>query len=145
MSSLRLMILAFISISFAGCGDGLDLPKAYSVTGKVTAGGAPLSGYLVSFVAADGKGTGGGTANVGSDGAFSLETLDGRPGCEPGKYKVVIRPGQDAMLEAMKNMKPRSKGTPKMESKVPESYGAATTSPKEVEVKAQSNVIDISI
>ena len=32
-----------------------------------------------------------------------------------------------------------------MESNVPESYGAATTSPKEVEVKAQSNVIDISI
>lgn len=143
MYSFRLISLAIISLCVAGCGGGIDLPPAYPVTGKVTVQGTPLSGYLVSFVASDGKG--GAAAYVGTDGAYSMETLDGRPGCEAGKYKVVIRPGKDAMQEAMKNIKPSSKGMPKPESKVPDTYGAATTSPKEIEVKAEPNVIDISI
>lgn len=82
---------------------------------------------------------------MGADGAYSLEALDGRPGCQPGKYKVVIMPGKDAIQAAMKNMKPGLKASPKVESKVPDAYGTAKTSPKEVEVKAESNVIDISI
>lgn len=143
MTLLRLMTLVLFSFCVAGCGGGVDLPKAYPVTGKVTAQGAPLSGYLVSFIATDGKG--GATAYAKPDGAYSLETLDGRPGCQPGKYKVVIRPGAEAMQEAMKSVKPGLKTTPKLESKVPDTFNSATTSPKEVEVKAESNVIDISI
>jgi len=134
--------IAIFCLALIGCGDS-DLPPAYSVKGKVTVQGTPLSGYLVSFVPTDGNG--GASAKTGSDGGYSLETLDGRPGCQLGKYKVVIRPGIDAIQEAMKNVKPSAKSMPNPESKVPDTYSAAGTSPKEVEVKAEKNVIDIAI
>ena len=145
MLSYRIVPATVVVLCLAavGCGGGVDLPPAYSVKGTVTLAGAPLSGYLITFVATDGKG--GGSATTGSDGAYSLETLDGRPGCQVGKYKVVIRPGAEAMQAAMKNVKPGAKSMPKVESKVPEPYSSAGTSPKEVEVKAEPNVIDISI
>lgn len=139
-------VLIAICATSIGCGGGSDLPRAYPVTGKVTLQGAPLSDCGISFVPAEG-GDAGASAILGSDGSYSLLTADGRPGCPLGKYKVVLRPKVDpqAAQEAMKNMQPLSKGLPKEKSKLPETYGAAKTSPKEVEVKAESNVIDIAI
>ena len=140
------ILIAVCAVTIVGCGGGSDLPPAYSVTGKVTLQGAPLGDYGISFVPAKG-GDAGGSAILGSDGSYSLMTSDGRPGCPLGKYKIVLRPNVDpkAAQEAMKNMKPLSKGLQKEKSKVPETFGAAATSPKEVEVKAESNVIDIAI
>lgn len=143
LSRIVASILIAVCAAAVGCGGGPDLPPAYPTKGKVTVQGAPLSGYLVSFVSSDGKS--GASAYVGADGSYSLETLDGRPGCEAGKYKIVIRPGTEAAQAAMKNMMSGAKGPPKMESKVPATYSAAGTSPKEVEVKAAPNVIDIAI
>lgn len=137
--------LIAVCVTAIGCGGGSDLPPTYSVKGKVTLSGSPLSDYIVSFVSA--KGDSGASAVLGSDGSYSLSTDDGRPGCTVGKYKIVLRPKNepDAAMAAMKNMQPLSKGLPKEKSKVPGTYGAAGTSPKEVEVKAEPNVIDIAI
>ena len=143
LSRVVAAVLIAICATAIGCGGGPDLPRAYPAKGKVTVQGAPLSGYLISFVSSDGKS--GASAYVGSDGTYSLETLDGRPGCEAGKYKVVIRPGTEAAQAAMKNVMLGAKGPPKAESKVPTTYSSAASSPKEVEVKAESNVIDIAI
>ena len=138
-------VLIALCATAIGCGGGADLPPIYPVKGKITLQGSPLSNYIVSFV--PDKGDIGGSGNLGSDGSYSLSTVDGRPGCTLGKFKVVLRPRMDldSAQEAMKNMKPLSKGQSKEKSKLPDTYGAPGTSPKEVEVKAESNVIDIAI
>ncbi len=141
-----------------GCGGGSEVP-AYSVTGKVTVQGAPLGGYRISFVSA--QGVGGASATLDSDGSYSLQTLDGRRGCTLGKYKIVLIPGAEQAQAAMMNMQegfaemqkkrqtqPAAAGRNvplKMSSKIPEAYNSVETSPKEVEVKAVSNVFDIAI
>ena len=147
MNSSRVISLVLITMcaTTIGCGGDPALPPVYPVTGKVTLQGAPLGEYGISFVSAGGDATA--SAVLGADGSYSLTTLDGRIGCTLGKYKVVIRPkvGPDAAMDAMKNMKPLSKGQAKEKSKLPDAFGAAGTSPKEVEVKAEPNVIDIAI
>lgn len=126
-----------------GCSGAPPKPDAYPVTGKVTVEGKPLAGHLVSFVSTStGEGS---SATTDSNGAYTLSTLDGRPGCVPGKYKVVIKPGAEATMAAMKNMKPGMTAPPTASAEVPGTYGDAATSPKEVEVKAESNTIDIAI
>lgn len=136
-------VLVTVFVTVIGCSGGVELPPAYRVTGKVTVQGAPLEGYLITFIPANG--VGGGSTTIGSDGSYSLSTLDGRPGCTLGKFKVVIRPGTEASKAAMMNMTPGAKTPPKAVSKVPDSYSSASTSPKEVEVKAEPNVINIAI
>lgn len=152
MGASRALVSAvlFLVPCFAtmGCGGAPEKAAVHSVSGKVTAGGAPLAGYLISFMPAAAEATGniGATATTGSDGSYALESLDGRKGCPAGKFKVVIKPGAAAMQEAMKNMAgPSPGGPPKVETKVPPEYGDSKTSPKEVEVKAQANTIDIEI
>lgn len=137
--------LIAVCVTNIGCGGGSDLPPVYPVKGKVTLQGGPLSDYILSFIPE--KGDIGASANLGSDGSYSLSTVDGRPGCTAGKFKVVLRPkmDQDSAQAAMKNMKPLSKGLSKEKSKLPDSYSAPGTSPKQVEVKAEPNVIDIAI
>lgn len=144
LSRIVASVLIAVCATTIGCGGGPDLPPAYPVTGKVTVQGAPLAGYLISFVPQ--KGDGGASATVGSDGSYSLSTFDGRPGCTLGKYKVVLNPGLEAAQAAMKNVMSGAKGPPKVAgSKIPEPYRSAVTSPKEVEVKAEPNVIEIAI
>lgn len=139
--------LALVLIFMGGCG-GDGLPPVYPVTGKVSFSGGSLSGYRVSFVPA--SGSGGGSAEIKDDGSYTLQAEDGRMGCTAGKYKVTLQPGFDpkAMQEAMKKlpmMKGNTKGLAPPESKLPKTYSAAATSPKEVEVKSGPNTIDISI
>ena len=62
----------------------------------------------------------------------------------PGKYKVVI--AADASKVDMSAAYTGARGPPKPpESPAPKEYESAKTSPKEVEVQAQSNTIDIDI
>jgi hypothetical protein len=134
----------WICLVLVGCSGAPPKADAYPVTGKVSAGGKPLAGYLITFVPST-AGNEASSATTDSNGAYTLATLDGRPGCVPGKYKVVIKPGAEATMAAMKNMKPGMSGPPGATSDVPPSYGDAATSPKEVEVKAEPNTIDITI
>ena len=115
MRSSRLVasVLMAVCATAIGCGGGPEMPPAYPVTGKVTVQGAPLGGYLITFIPANG--VGGASTNIGSDGSYSLSTLDGRPGCTLGKFKVVIKPGAEASMAAMMKMKPGAKTPPKAE------------------------------
>ena len=130
-----------------GCG-GSDGPAVYPVTGKVTFSGGSLAGYRISFVSADRQS--GAVGTIKDDGTYTLQVSDGRAGCTTGKFKVVIQPIVDlnSMQEKMKkmeNMKPGTKAMPVPESKLPKTINDAATSTKEVEVKSESNTIDISI
>lgn len=140
--------LSLVLSCLVGC-SGSDELAVYPVAGKVSFQGGSLSGYRISFVSQAGDGAAG---VIKDDGTYALEASDGRKGCMAGKFKVVIQPNVDmkAMQESMAKMasaKPGAKGggPPQVESKIPKTYGAATTSPKEVEVKSGSNTIDISI
>lgn len=135
------IVAGLMLLGVVGCSGAPEKPKVYAVTGKVTVQGAPLEGALISFVPV-GAGDGA-SATLASGGSYTLMALDGRPGCPPGKYKVVLRPSAEAMQAAMKGM--TGPGGPKVDSKVPPTYSDAATSPKEVEVKEQANVIDIAI
>ncbi len=142
MSKMRsLGLLLTCVFVFSGCGESApEKAKVFPVSGKVTVGGAPLDGYMIIFGSTT---TGdGASATTKSDGTYTLAVSDGRPGCVPGKYKVVIKPGAAAMQAAMANVGP---GGPKVDTKVPGTFGSAETSPKEVEVKAESNTINIEI
>lgn len=147
MNSFRAFsCLAPLLLCLIGCG-GSDEVAVYPVTGKVSFQGGSLSGYRISFVSPNGDGAFG---VIKDDGTYALEVSDGRKGCIAGKFKVVIQPNVDlkSMQESMAKMaaaKPGAKGPPPAESKVPKTFGAAATSPKEVEVKTGPNTIDISI
>lgn len=135
--SCALALLLFV----AGCGGGgggkLTL---YPVSGKITVGGKPLAGCNVQFANA-GFGYSGKT---GPDGSYSLADIsDQRPGVAPGKYKVVLQASAEAAYEAMKaGTYGAGKGGT---AAFPSEYGKADTSPKEVEVKAEANIINIDI
>lgn len=134
-----------------GC-SGPKKASVYSVTGKVTVEGKPLSGCSVIFVPVGAGSTA--TGMIGPDGSYKLTTDGGRAGALAGKYKVQFTPGlemtQGMMSEQMMGGPPAGGGmsqptAPKPKGPYPESYGDAATSPKEVTVEAKSNVIDIAI
>ena len=128
-------------VGIAGCSGEPAKDKVFAVTGKVTAAGGSVDGALISFSPVGGGD--GASATIGAGGVYTLLALDGRSGCPAGKFKVVLRPGAQATQDAMKNMS--GPGAPKVDSKIPPAFAEAATSPKEVEVKAESNVIDIAI
>jgi hypothetical protein len=130
----------------AGCGGGPSKPKQYPVSGKVMVDGKPLANVGIYFIASTGAQNFSGT--TGSDGSYSLsDPQDKSGGAQPGKYKIVLQlVGEDlskGMMQAMQA--PGQGGPPKVTTPFPTEYTAATTSPKEVEVKAESNTIDITI
>ena len=135
----------------AGC-PGPKKASVYSVTGKVTVEGKPLTGCVIGFSPV---GTGStASAAIGPDGSYKWSTDGGRQGALPGKYKVYFAPGQEMMQMMMKEQMmggPPAGGVtekqtaPKFKAPYPESYGDAATSPKEVTVEAKPNVFDIAI
>jgi hypothetical protein len=154
-----LLLAAFIGLS--GCGS--DLVPVYPVKGKVTGASGSLKGVRIIFTPSDPSGVSS-TGAVEEDGSYSLVALDGRNGAVAGKHKVSFVLGSDAMQEAMKSMSksppkqsfgPGSKGTPggggapnpsmNINLPIPKAYSSPATSPKEVEVKAESNSIDIAV
>lgn len=159
-------ILLCIGLCLSGCSSGEI--RLYSVKGKVTGGTGPLKGLTIVFNPVDSK-LPSSSAVLGEDGSYNLNSGDGRSGAAAGKYKVTFVLGGDAMQAAMKDMAknpsktgfgPGSGGmnpgpggggpSPKPMGMnpslpVPQAYSSASTSPKEVEVKEESNVIDISL
>lgn len=162
----------FALLVTAGCGS--SKPPAYPVQGKITGGTSSVAGVVVSFAPLDADLGVYSSGIVKDDGTYSLETTDGRPGAVAGKYKVVLALGPGKMQAAMEAVgkNPRAaggggprmpmmrpgmaappggfssaakSGPPKFERPFPDSYSSASTSPKEVEVKSGSNVIDIQL
>ena len=87
---LSTVLLAAAGLS--GCGHSDSLPKlqVYEVKGQVVlADGKPLKNGVISFVSADGLPVTP-SANIATDGTFSLVTGGSGEGAPPGKYKVRI-------------------------------------------------------
>ncbi len=143
-------VIAFLSLCVLvsctlGCGEAG--PKTYPVTGKVTIGGEPADGLQITFEPADNT-MEIASGNVGADGTYTLYTgVSGKPGAMPGKYTVLLTdpsdesymdegpaPGLDETTED-----PTAGGAG---GRVPQEY---QDNPKQVEVTAGDNKIDIEI
>lgn len=131
-----------------GCGEsGPPKPAVYPVSGTITGGNGELAGCVITFNPTDPKGVGA-TGVVGAGGKFTLEGIDGRAGCPAGSYKITLSVSPDAtkaaMMKAM-SAAPGKGGPPKVESPYPEKYQKLDTSDKTVEVKAETNVVDVTL
>ncbi|MEZ6056854.1 MAG: hypothetical protein R3C01_09115 [Planctomycetaceae bacterium] len=73
-----------------GCGGGggdAD-PNLTSVTGKITAGGSPVTSGTIAFVSNDGKTTYSG--KISEDGTYEIMASGTASGALPGDYKVGV-------------------------------------------------------
>jgi len=132
--------LAAISLAAAGClGDSGLVP----VSGKVTYKGQSVPGATVVFVGDET--TRPATAISGTDGSYSLMTLDSR-GAMPGKYAVVVaktdappEQGEPPSMEEAAKQAARPPPAPKQ--LLPAKYGDATLTPLQCEVKPGSAMV----
>ncbi len=142
---LRVGLFAGLCLISLGCSHGPVKPKLYSVSGKVTVAGKPLTDCGIQFVSTKDSTVGyGGTLDA--SGNYTLtDRQDGRAGAQPGKYKVVLEPSLEAAKKAMSGggQAGPMQGSPGGE--FPPEYSSAATSPKEVEVQTSSTVINIEI
>ncbi|MEO1990508.1 MAG: carboxypeptidase-like regulatory domain-containing protein [Pirellulales bacterium] len=133
-----------ITTVLAGCGS--KGPSVYSVTGTVTVDGTPLPNVQVAFLPTESNRQ----ASLGvtdASGKFDLTYgSSDRKGAEPGSYKVVLTQlSNETEEEAMARYS--GSGAPEAEQKqsFPTEYASPEQTPKQVEVSATSNVIDIAI
>jgi len=135
----------------SGCGPAG--PAFQPVGGKLTIGGKAPSGVQVSFYPVDGKGPIASGSVDAATGRYDLTSSGGvgKPagkGAVAGKYKVVLNSSggaggagtQEAMM-AQYGGGGKAPAVPK--AAFPKEYGAASSSPKEVEVKSGQNTIDL--
>jgi hypothetical protein len=82
------LLLGSALVYVAGCGNDDGLGKKYSVSGKVTYKGQPVTKAKISFVPVgkDGRGAYGDVEN----GSFSLSTMAPGDGALPGEYIVLV-------------------------------------------------------
>lgn len=140
-------ILVCVVVTCSGCA-GESKAKLYAVKGKVTVGGKVLTDCNVNFTTATpAKGAAPGySGKVSSTGEYELIDSDGSKGAAPGKYKVSFAVVQSADAAQKAMMGPSTGGPPAApEAPFPKEYGSFETTTKEVEVKAESNTIDIAI
>jgi len=145
--------------SLSGCGDD-GLARRYSVSGKVSYKGEPVQKGKISFSPEDSTGRGASGDIV--DGSYSLTTQDPGDGALPGKYKVVVDSRQidEALLksetekfaakrkiEGLKVIPQEVQGKVLSQAKslTPLKYLSPQSSPLSVEVKAESNTINITL
>jgi hypothetical protein len=137
----HLFLVACAVFCFAGCGGG-DF-KVAKVTGKITVGGKPVTGGDVMFMplGKDEKGQSGKAARsqIRADGGYSLTTYDAFDGAVIGKHQVTLyNPGIPIVDDPMAD-DDAPKGKPTLSAAEMESL----KKPKEVEVKAGSNEINL--
>jgi hypothetical protein len=97
-----------LAAGLSGCGGNkFASVGAVPVKGQVLLpSGKPLSSGKVVFLP-QGEGMPA-TGVIGSDGAFTLKTADGRDGAVPGQYKVRLEPSQSAVSNKGGRLDPRS-------------------------------------
>ncbi len=146
---LRLVVVASLMgmvFGGSGCGQSSDAPTVYPVTGTLKKGGEPLKNVTVTFVPVDSGQSA--VGNTGDDGSFELTTANVGPGAIAGSYKVVLSMAattdESKYTDSGEGEKPPEDPT-KAGLPFPEEYTSPDTSPKSVEVKQQSNQIDIDI
>jgi hypothetical protein len=147
----RILALAIsLSVAMTGCGGSSGPPKAklYPVTGKVTSGGKPLTdcSIVLSTTNPAPGASAGYSATLGPDGQYTLaDPASGSPGAAVGKYKVTFVLAPEAAKKAMQAGPMTGPGYEAAAAPFPKEYAAADTSPKEVEVKAEANIINIEL
>jgi hypothetical protein len=110
-----------------GCGDGR--PKRVPVSGRVLIDGKPLEyGFIRVFP----HGNRPASANISSDGRFTLTTFDERDGCVIGKHRVAVLP-----------QKPINETTTKWFA--PQKYTNPKTSGLEIEVTGPSDNLELHL
>ncbi len=136
-----------IPVLFAlGCG-GPAKPTVYPVSGKVTMEGKSLADVGIYFISTTDKARNY-SGTISADGSYTLsDPEDKRAGAQAGKYKVVLQLTGDALQKSMMAAMGQGQagGPPPSATPFPKEYTSAETSPKEVEVKPESNTIDITI
>lgn len=142
---IRRILLLILCVLFIGCGDsGPPKDEQYPVSGKVTVKGQPLTDCTISFVSTDPSKVAGFSGVLDSSGNYNLtDQSDGKAGAYVGKYKVVLAQSPEAAKKAM--MEGGGKSYAEGGLPFPNEFLSAETSPKEVEVKAESNEINIEI
>lgn len=128
----RLRALALLIVLFAaGCASG-----RYPVTGRVVyEDGAPVEeGTVIAEATVDGKLVAL-QGNIAKDGTFSLGTAKPGDGARPGTYKVLIMPRALSDAEMSEGKRPA----------VSSKYAKFETSGITLEVKAESNVLNITV
>jgi hypothetical protein len=142
-------------IVLVGCTGG---PTAVEAKGVLTwEDGKPIAGANIRLVPKE-KGS---TEVIGStdkDGAFSLNTLAGKPGCPKGEYTVVVtqtegggemppmaggQMTQEEMAKLMQAFKDKQKTAPK--SEIPAMYGDAAKSPLTLKIDGANSKIELKL
>ena len=145
-----LLFAVAIAFGLSGCGPAVTpKPKLYSVKGKVTLKGKPLTGctlLLVLIKAAPGADDSC-FGELDSDGGFDLWSSSLKPGAALGKYKVTFSGGDgESADEKMKATMDGSalakmkKGTP-----YPKIYSSFSSSPKEIEITSTTSDLLIEL
>ncbi len=134
-------ILFMLTAAIAGCGGGAPSgPKLFPVNGKLTKGGAPLGGIVISLFPTDANSKAPALTGVTQDdGSFSIRTNAGNAGAPVGSYKVVLAAPPPEIDYATQQ------GPPKKSTVIPEKYTTAMSTDKTFEVKSGSNDLNIEI
>jgi hypothetical protein len=151
MRSLALTgLLVATAALLSGCSE--SGPKTYPVTGQVTMNGAALTGVNVQFYPVDGTASKFASGKVDAQGNYKLSSgAEGKEGAQPGKYKVYLTPEAAAAVAGQTyggntGGAQGSGGPPKIELNFPEAWSQPSSTPMDnVEVKEQSNTIDIEV
>ncbi len=141
-----------VAVGLVGC-RGETGPQVYPVSGQVTFNGQPVTDVIVNFMPTDNDPAKMASGQVDSSGNYTLRSgSQGRPGAQPGRYKVYLTPVATMPAEGQSygGQAPagagQSAGPPQMTAgNLPQAWLSAATSPLEVEVKAQENSIPIEI
>lgn len=149
--------LSFVLLLCAlGCSGGATAPPPlYPVTGSLIVGGKPLENIYVQLLPSDvNSKSKPAAATTDADGKFIIRT-NGDKGANTGKYKVVLgtssaatNPNKQVTVEEATKMSgqyAKTRGMPTVTLPYPKEWGAASTTPKEVEVTNQPVVVNIDI
>src|SRR4051812_47562957 len=85
---MKLVCFAVLA-SVSGCGADDGIGQRYSVRGKVTYKGEPVTKGTVGFVPMDSSGRAA-IGEIQPDGSYTLTTLIPLDGALPGKYRVSV-------------------------------------------------------
>jgi hypothetical protein len=138
-----LLVLGLGCLAGAGCAVR-PVPCAETVEGTLTSGNTPLAGVRVQFVPQVGQGVKAPISSATTDekGFFSLKRDDnGQPGAALGKHKVVLLAGRAGGARSRDDNDQNAAGG----VQIPPLYISVTTTPLEVEVKADQKTYPLQV
>ena len=143
----RRFCVAWVLSVTALIGCGQSGPAVHPVSGTVTVGGKPVQNVQVTFMPTE-PSRPIASGNVDADGRYVLTSgATNRSGAVAGAYKVVLSQLDGASQQELDARYTSGTGGPPPVPKAafPDEYKSAETSPKQVDVAAGSNTINIEI